>query len=302
MFCEYCKKNFVNKSNLTTHQKTTKYCLKIQADLLNKIVETEDFKCAFCSKNFTTKTNLKMHEKTCTKKQEANLLEEKDKIIEEKDKIIEEKDKIIEKHKILLEEKVKLIEKLMTMIQPVTVNNNTTTSNTQKINNIINNLTPITDEHISEQSKYLNIDYIKKGVIGYVDYALEYPFKDKIVCVDFARKKIKYKNNDGDIVDDPEMIKLSQKFFKAIENANTEILDSYITELQNELNTLNFSSSNDMDDDETKVFDTDSNNILHKALDALKYRNEVRKVADGNKPELYYDFVKNICSKITVNK
>ena len=155
---------------------------------------------------------------------------------------------------------------------------------------------------MSEQSKYLNIDYIKKGVIGYVDYALEYPFKDKIVCVDFARKKIKYKNSDGDIVDDPDMVKLSQKFFKAIENVNTEILNSYITELQNELHTLNFSSSNDMDEVETKVFDTDSNNILNKALDAVKYRNEVRKVADGNKPDLYYDFVKNICSKITVNK
>ena len=290
MICEYCKKNFANKSNLTVHQKTTKYCLKIQSELSNKIVDIEEFNCKFCSKNFTTKTNLKMHEKTCTKKQEANLLEEKD--------------KIIEKQKILLEEKDKLIEKLMTMIQPVTVNNNTntTTSNTQKINNIINNLTPITDEHMSEQSKYLNIDYIKKGVIGYVDYALEYPFKDKIVCVDFARKKIKYKNSDGDIVDDPDMVKLSQKFFKAIENVNTEILNSYITELQNELHTLNFSSSNDMDEVETKVFDTDSNNILNKALDAVKYRNEVRKVADGNKPELYYDFVKNICSKITANK
>ncbi len=76
---------------------------------------------------------------------------------------MQEKDQIIEKQKILLEEKNKLIEKLLTMIQHVNiVNNSSTTSNTQKINNIINNLTPITDDHISEQSQYLNIDYIKR--------------------------------------------------------------------------------------------------------------------------------------------
>ena len=299
MFCEYCKKKFTNKSNLKAHQKTTKYCIKIQNELLNKQIIKTDFNCEFCCKNFTTKTNLKSHEKICTKKQEANISLEKDKNIESLKILLEEKDKIIE-------EKNKLIEKLMTMIQPVNIVNNsshnTTTSNTQKINNIINNLTPITDDHITEQSQYLNIDYIKRGSAGYVDYALEYPFKDKILCVDFARRKIKYKNNDGDIVDDPEMVKLSQKFFKAIENVNSEIIGSYILELQNDIYNLNLSSSNEMDDDETKIFGTNSDNILDKTFTAIKYRNEVKQAADGNKPELYYDFVKNICSRVVCNK
>ncbi len=293
------KKKFTNKSNLKAHQKTTKYCIKIQNELLNKQIIKTDFNCEFCCKNFTTKTNLKSHEKICTKKQEANISLEKDKNIESLKILLEEKDKIIE-------EKNKLIEKLMTMIQPVNIVNNsshnTTTSNTQKINNIINNLTPITDDHITEQSQYLNIDYIKRGSAGYVDYALEYPFKDKILCVDFARRKIKYKNNDGDIVDDPEMVKLSQKFFKAIENVNSEIIGSYILELQNDIYNLNLSSSNEMDDDETKIFGTNSDNILDKTFTAIKYRNEVKQAADGNKPELYYDFVKNICSRVVYNK
>ena len=57
-----------------------------------------------------------------------------------------------------------------------------------------------------------------------------------------------------------------------------------------------------MDDDETKAFGTNSDNILDKTFTAIKYRNEVKQAADGNKPELYYDFVKNICSRVVCNK
>jgi hypothetical protein len=46
---------------------------------------------------------------------------------------------------------------------------------------------------------------------------LEYPLKDKIVCTDFSRRKLKYKDENGNLIEDPEMIKLSQKLFKAIE-------------------------------------------------------------------------------------
>ena len=31
--CEYCKKTYSTKSNLNNHQKTAKYCLKIQSEL-----------------------------------------------------------------------------------------------------------------------------------------------------------------------------------------------------------------------------------------------------------------------------
>jgi len=261
--------------------------------------------------NFSTKTNLKTHEKTCNKKQSSNLLLEKDRIIEQMKIIIKENEKSIQ-------EKNELINRLINMIQPVnntnntnnntnntTNNHHTSTSNTQnnqKINNIINNLVPITEDYMNEQSKHLNIEYIKRGTDGYIDYALEYHFKDKILCVDFARKKIKYKNSDGDIIDDLEMVKLSQKFFKAIENANTELIGTYITELGNELENLNTNSSNNMNEDESQDFELVSNDIIDKTFLAMKQRREVQEAADGKKPELYYDFVKNICSRVTPNK
>ena len=33
MECSYCKKKFSTKSSLNSHQKTTKYCLKLRDDL-----------------------------------------------------------------------------------------------------------------------------------------------------------------------------------------------------------------------------------------------------------------------------
>jgi len=35
----------------------------------------------------------------------------------------------------------------------------------------------------------LTLDHHVKGAEGYAEYALEFPFKDKIVCVDVNRNK-----------------------------------------------------------------------------------------------------------------
>ena len=87
----------------------------------------------------------------------------------------------------------------------------TTTNN---IINIVQNLQPIEDEDFTKYLDQLSIDHIKRGASGYADYALEYPLKDKIICVDYSRRKVKFKNMSGDIVTDPEMNNLATKFLR----------------------------------------------------------------------------------------
>ncbi len=106
--CSFCDKNFKSKSSLTYHQKTAKFCLKIQGK------NHSDFICKSCDKIFQQKQHLENHNKICKKKiinNEVDSYEEKikllEKYLEEKDKLIEEKDKIIEKN---LKEKDKIIE------------------------------------------------------------------------------------------------------------------------------------------------------------------------------------------------
>jgi uncharacterized Zn-finger protein len=67
--CEYCEKEFSLHGNLLKHQKTTKYCIKLQKEKTNQIiVNCNLFKCEYCYKEFTTKNNINRHYETCLKK------------------------------------------------------------------------------------------------------------------------------------------------------------------------------------------------------------------------------------------
>ena len=56
MNCEYCNKIYSTKSSLNNHQKTAKFCIKLQ----NTNINTR-FDCSYCKKNFTSKYNLSLH-------------------------------------------------------------------------------------------------------------------------------------------------------------------------------------------------------------------------------------------------
>ena len=42
MICQYCKKTLSTKGNLLIHQKTVKYCLKIQEKILVSNIEKDE--------------------------------------------------------------------------------------------------------------------------------------------------------------------------------------------------------------------------------------------------------------------
>ena len=73
MECKYCKKIFKTKSILNHHQKTAKYCLKIQQESGLKIKEL--FKCEYCNKSLSQKVDLERHLITCSVKKEKIITE-----------------------------------------------------------------------------------------------------------------------------------------------------------------------------------------------------------------------------------
>jgi hypothetical protein len=102
MECQFCNKNFSNKSNLKYHIKTNKTCqiIQHQNDIIN---------CEFCGKIFTQQTII-IHNKTCKKR----LNEEIKRLQIEKNEDIKriqiEKDKEIKK---ILSEKDEEIKKIL---------------------------------------------------------------------------------------------------------------------------------------------------------------------------------------------
>ena len=288
MNCEFCKKKLKNLSVLNNHKKTAKYCLVIQGSTNDK----NKFNCNFCSKIYSQKKDLERHLLNCIEKKIKDAVNEKDMTIQEKDRTIQEKDRIIQEKDLRIKE---LQDQLVDIIKsrPVTINNNN-----QRINTIINNLQPITDAHLQEQAQFLTLDHIKQGAEGYAKYALEYPFKDRIVCVDYSRKKIKYKDEDDNIIDDMEMAKLSHKFFKAIETKNTELSVEQINILGEQLMRLNNNPNNDMDEDETEEFQKQSDKIVEGICLYRSSKLDIIDASKGNRPEICNDFIKTICAKV----
>ena len=177
--CKYCKKKWQRKYNLEKHQKTAKYCLEIQKNLVKKNKskrnkgkskisnKTEQFRtidsnddkddskiiCGHCGKIFTGKFavyNSMKHDKKCIyEKMQQKIAEQSSKILTLQQKIDE-----------------------MTMVAAINRPTNQTVIN-QKIQNLI----PLDMTEMTEQSRYLTIEHIKNGAAGYAKFALEYPLK-----------------------------------------------------------------------------------------------------------------------------
>ena len=255
--CRFCKNIFSGQSSLNNHQKRTKYCKKLQ-----QINMLPDFICNGCNKEYTSKENLVFHKKSCS----SYLLHEQS--TNYKEKIIQLTNTI--------EEYKKQVKDLQDKLENIAVKAVSRPTNKTQINNFIQQLKPLTEEKLKESVNNLTIDHIKKGPEGYAQYALEYPLKDKMICVDYSRRKVKFKDKDGNIITDLEMSGLATKFFNSIKDKNKELICLYANELKEKL------GDDDIMDTMVKIFD---------------YKMSVDKGSDGEKTEFHHDFVRQMCSQ-----
>jgi hypothetical protein len=309
MECQYCNQILKTPSSLKQHQLTAKYCLSKQ----NK-EPIKEYYCNACNTGFTLKYSLQKHLQICKsntpeihqisqeldvvkKELELSLIREK-----EKDKIISDRDFLIADQKTVIKElqteykkhiemqNKDLQDRMQSMAEkaidkPSTLNQNT-------INQVINNLLPITTEHLNNQVQYLTIDHVKNGAVGYAKYALEHPLKDRLVCTDTSRKKGKYKDSDGNIVSDPDMSTITKKLFLAIKDRNSELITEYANDLKVKLDS--FGSNNEMTNEETIELSGMTDDLIDLLTSAFSQKRQSNEILDGLKPELFHQFVKEI--------
>jgi hypothetical protein len=114
-----------------------------------------------------------------------------------------------------------------------------------QINNYIQNMEPLKIEDIKESVPMLTLDHHVNGAEGYADFALEFPFKDKIVCVDVNRNKIKYKDGDGNVCVDVGFRKMMTKLCASLKDRSFNLCQAHYEKLadqftEKELEEYNF--------------------------------------------------------------
>jgi len=242
MECNFCKNSFVNKRNLTIHQQTAKYCLKIQGKKIDE--KKYKFVCKGCKKKFRLRQDHRRHENSC-KSIFLNIKQELDKL--KKENFTLEKDlRNLREQLNKSQETIKSLQKDMkeVAIKAVSRPTHNTSNKTIQINNYIKNMPPLENKRIQDNIPMLTLDHHVKGAEGYAEYALEFPFKNRIVCVDVSRNKIKYKNEDGDVVEDIGFRKMMTKLCNALKDRSFKLCQDHYEKLASKYSEEEVENSN----------------------------------------------------------
>lgn len=93
---------------------------------------------------------------------------------------------------------------------------------------------PLRIEDMKKSIPMLTLDHHVKGPEGYAEFALEFPFKNKVVCVDVNRNKLKYKDDEGNVIEDPGFRKMMTKLCKMLKNRSFDLCQEHYEKLSGE--------------------------------------------------------------------
>ena len=221
MECQYCKKTFSTKSSLKVHQTTTKYCLKLQGKKISKGKHI----CDICGKDFNVKFHLQNHMTICQKNNHV-LTKYK-----EENQILKEENNILKKEISMLKQHLEKYREDYTNLSLTAVKRPVNNTKNIQINNFIQKMEPLRIKDIEESVPMLTLDHHVKGPEGYAEYALEFPFKDKIVCVDVNRNKIKYKDGEGNVIEDVGFQKMMTKLCESLKDRSFNLCQEHYEKL-----------------------------------------------------------------------
>jgi len=220
MQCEFCKNTFSSKTNLNHHQKRAKYCLKMRGEYK----PSSNHKCESCSRTFSGKYELKRHQKTCSSKNVVVALNSKIARLEEELRLSRQEIKS-------LKEQVQTYRHDFNNLSLTAVKRPVNSTKNIQINNFIQNMEPLKIDDIKKSVPLLTLDHHVKGAEGYAEFALEFPFKEKIVCVDVNRNKIKYKDGEGNVIEDVGFRKMMTKLCESLKDRSFNLCQEHYEKL-----------------------------------------------------------------------
>lgn len=313
--CPSCEREFATKSNLLRHLKTSLSC---SVDAIPK----QSFDCGHCPKRFTQKVDLEAH--TCPQLIEFRIkavVDERITKLEARNEFLKSQNEFLMSQKVSLETQLKdandqlrrtakktakrldTLQDQMAELAMAGMNKHSSKNKTQ----ILNNLVPITDEHLREQARFLTLSHVRNGIDGVAQFAVNHPLKNRVAVTDMSRHSVKYKNKSGGIVNDPEMTALATNLLTAIAQPHSELTDTLISELQESMKkNYNASVTEQGDDEEDEDYDErtgsevdimkqEGSMILTMIMEAKAVRRGIEDVIDGLHPDMLKKFAHGVC-------
>jgi hypothetical protein len=159
-----------------------------------------------------------------------------------------------------------------------------TTNVKNSIKNLqVNNLTPLLNDEMRSHFPMLTRAHIEAGAAGFAEYAVKYPLKDKVLIMDASRRKLKWKNEEGAIVEDLEGIELCKKFFEVHKDESRK----KIQDLMKEVREVHDQAIDENDEETIKICD-------ERICKLHELRKGIAWIIQGQKHELQGDFVREV--------
>jgi len=221
--CKFCKNSFVNNCGLLYHQRSAKYCLKIQG------IENTKYICTKCGKNLSDIRLLEAHQEKCGLSEKVKQQQDTIVSLEKKIVLLIQKNKAHKQDKKIISNQARQISELQDKLKDIAVQGikKSTTTNILK-------LQPLTKEWLDANAKNLTLEHIQRGAIGYAEFASENSFKDRVKCVDASRQILQYKEEDS-VIRDRKGRRLAKKFFESIQSQNKELITDAMNKIREEM-------------------------------------------------------------------
>lgn len=156
-----------------------------------------------------------------------------------------------------------------------------------------NELLPLYNKHMEEQSHKLDINYIKEGVNGYVNFALNNTFKNRIKCVEYSLDKqvLSYLDKNNKIITDITGYNICERFFKSLYNKTIIECEKYEEEIRSELY-----QNKDISENERIEYI----NFLNKMMNTKK---EIIKIKKGEvmDSDFFNNFIDELCKRLLIS-
>jgi FtsZ-binding cell division protein ZapB len=237
MECEYCKAKLSTKSALRYHQRSAKYCLKIQ-ETQGNLNNVNQYNCDICGRNFTVKRNLVRHRESCVINTDSistmaerlkTTLDSLNEYKRNEDMLKMEIDCLKKDNEQLRQDKKDIQERYDRLAQILAHRPTTKTTNT--INNNLNlaifDKTQADIERIVDE-KY-DKNYLLQGQKGVARFTHSHVLGQDsneppvYIVTDRSRCNAKYKLRDGQIVTDLAMTGLTEKVHPSVKRKATGI-------------------------------------------------------------------------------